>query len=212
MPLSNPIISRVAPVKVGGNPSAGVGLLASAFDHVHPLIETAGPTNLSLGGVLSNEMIRRVSSALVGRSIVTDQNTSSASSSVVTPADVSSRLNFALKAAEEYAALWVIHYNTAAAGTGLMLGVNFDGTIDDLRYGLLIATGATTIYSGSATSPDTLLGAATTGTGGGTARMALMAAYIRCATAGTMALRFASGVAASAVTIPTHCFGICIQR
>jgi len=211
VPLSNPIISRVAPVKVGGNPSAGVGLLASAFDHVHPLVETSGPTNLSWGGVLNNELVKRGSGLLIGRSIVTDQNTSSASSSVVTPADVSSRLNFALKAAEEYAVLWPMQYSTAAVGTGLMLGVNFDGTIDDLRYGVLIATGATAMFSACASSPDTLLGSATTGPGG-TARMALVTAYIRAGTAGTLALRFASGVAGSAVSIPTHCFGICIQR
>ena len=60
MPLVNPIISKVAPLKVGGSANAGAGLLASAFDHVHPLTETSGPTNMGLGAIADKHLWQRI--------------------------------------------------------------------------------------------------------------------------------------------------------
>jgi hypothetical protein len=213
MPLVNPIISNVAPLKVGGSPSAGAGLLASAFDHVHPLIETAGPTNLNMGAILDGEAVRRVGANLVGRLLRANSNTgSNISTTLATPTDVSPNLTFPLQAGFAYVALWLLNYETANATTGIMLSANFTGTPTSARrLGALIATGATTMFSNTSATFDTLLGNPAVGPGSNN-RAALFWCRVGTSTAGDLALRFASGVAGQAATIGSESFGLVFQQ
>jgi hypothetical protein len=213
MPLVNPIISGVAPIKVGGAANAGAGLLASAFDHIHPLTETSGPTNMSLGDILDGDGVRRIASAFVGRAIRANSITSGVSTSVVTASDVSSALTFSLLPSNGAClALWLLSYSTALATTGIMLSANFTGTSSSSRrVAVLTATGASTIYSESALAFDTLLGNATVGAGA-TARLALVFCRVGVTAPGDLSLRYATGVAGSAVTIGAGSGGILIQQ
>jgi hypothetical protein len=213
MPLVNPIISKVVPIKIGGAANAGAGRLASAFDHIHPLIETAGPTNLTPGAILDGEGFRRVGSSIVGRLLRANSNTGgNISTSLATPSDVSPSLTFPLQAGLAYVALWLLNYETANATTGIMLSVNFTGTAtSNRRMGALIATGATTMFSNTAATLDTLLGNPTVGPGSNN-RAALIWCRVGTSTAGDLALRFASGVAGQAATIGSESFGLVFQQ
>jgi len=212
VPLSNPIISRVAPVKVGGAANAGVGWLASAFDHSHPLIETAGPTNLSMGSILDNEAVRRVAANLVGRQIqVARLTVGPAVNSTTAMADVGSQLNFDLKANEQYLVCWVVYYQTAATSTPIRLAMSYSGTLNSgTRTGLLGAQSPTAFISGVGTVDDVGLGAASAGPGS-TDVVALVGGMVRTLLAGTLALRFRSGAASSSVTVQNGTHGLLVQ-
>jgi hypothetical protein len=201
MPLVNPIISKVVPVKVGGSASAGVGRLASAVDHVHPLVETSGPTELGTGPIPDLDFLRRSGPLIEGRTLATARLMATQNSSVVTLADVhATQMGFNLKDDSGNMFMFVVAYRTAAATTGLRLAVNYTGTFSLLRYGLLGATSATAFQSGNIAANDTPLGAA--GVGPGAADVtAVILGFCRTITGGNLALRYASGVAGSAVTI-----------
>lgn len=211
MPLSNPIISRVAPLKIGGSANAGAGLLASAFDHVHPVTEMSGPTDLSYGDVLDGESVRRVASQLFGRTLKCVRLTANQGSSSVTPIDVSSSLNLDLKANASVLALWVVFYETALATTGLMLTLGYTGTINASRFGILGATAPTTMLASVTTTLGALLGQANVGPAGSDV-VTLLFGDIRPVTAGTLSLQFASGVAGSSVTIFSGSMGLALER
>jgi len=212
VPLSNPIISRVAPVKVGGAANAGAGWLASAFDHSHPLIETAGPTNLTPGAILDGDTIRRVGAGMVGRLLRASSSLGGSANSLVTPIDTSGNLTFSLPLGNAYIALWLISYTTAAATTGIMLSVNFTGTSSgNQRFGVLTATGANTMFSQTSTVFDTLLGMPAVGPGS-TPRVALIYCRLGVDAVGNLALRHASGVGASSATVGSESCGIVIQQ
>jgi hypothetical protein len=215
MPLVNPVISRAVPIKVGGAPSAGAGFLASAFDHIHALTETSGPSNLALGDIFDDDMVRRVNALLVGRMLRANNTNGTAATSLTTPTDISSSLNFAIPPSASPAvfyALWVLFYLTAAAGTGLMLSCNITGASSaNDRFGVLMATGAATMHSAYATIFDALLGNPTVGPGS-TGRVALMFLRTSGAGVGTISPRFASGVAGSSVSIAAQSFGILLQQ
>jgi hypothetical protein len=59
-------IGTTTPGALGGTATAGTSLAASAADHVHPIVETSGPTTLTIGAVADGEYVRRVGTALVG--------------------------------------------------------------------------------------------------------------------------------------------------
>jgi hypothetical protein len=212
MPLFNPSISRAAPIKVGGNANAGLSFLASAFDHVHPLIESAGPTNLNMGSWLDGEILRRVGANMVGRVLRANSTQGSNSTSLATATDASPSLTFSLEGSRAYLALFIIGYTTASAATGLMLSANFTGTSSgNQRVAVLIATGATTMFSQTSASYDVLMGNPTVGPSG-TSRLALV--FVRCGTSGPgdLALRYASGVAGNSVAIAGESGGIVLQQ
>jgi hypothetical protein len=216
VPLSNPIISRVDPVKVGGAANAGVGRLASAFDHIHPLIETAGPTNLNMGAILDDTMVKRLGANFIGRMLRANSTAGTNSTSSTALSDVSSSLNFAIPAnvpgAAVFYGLWVLFYNTAAATTGIILSANVSGaSAGNDRVGVFLATGPTAMYSQYASVLDTPLGSPTVGPGS-TGRMALVFCRTSGAGVGTIALRYASGVAGSAVSIGGESYGILLQQ
>ena len=216
MPLVNPGIqlSSALPRRVGGAPSAGSYLeqLASAYDHAHPFTETSGPTNLALGGILDGEIPWRVADFLVGRQLDVGRLANNASTSLIALSDVDASWNFALKAPAGYTAIWILHYNTAAVTTGLRLAVNYTGTLNTVRYGIMAATSLTSFQCESTTTVDTPLGQAGVGPGPAANRVALLFADIRTSTAGVAALRFASGVAGSTVTIGANSDAVLIQR
>jgi len=213
MPLYSPVrIATSLPMKVGGAPDAGAGLLASAYNHVHPLQETSGPSNLSLGDILNGEMWRRVSgNVIAGRALKAQSSNGTATSTVVTLADVTANLTFALEGGRTYLALWMLSIASAAATTGVMLSVNFTGTPGGVRYGVMMATGANTTFSQTSTVFDTLLGMPAVGPGS-TPRAAFVFCRVGASTAGDLALRFASGVAGSSVTVGGESCGIAIQQ
>ena len=171
MPLVNPPlpgiqISGAIPLKVGGSPSAGGGGSASAYNHVHALQETSGPTNLDLGGILTGEMVRRVAAALVGRQIDVLRLTSNSSSTSTAPADVSADLSVSLKAATNYLVWWIFSYVTAATTTGLRVGMNYSGTLgSNTLFALLGATSPTAMQNAATGTNDALLGQAGVGPG-----------------------------------------------
>lgn len=207
------IVAAAPPIGIGASNSEGAASSFARSDHNHTIRETSGPQDLTVGSILNGESVRRISGAvLAGRLIRTDRNNGTATSTVVTPADVSAGLTVAsLTAGEAYGVIWVLHYNTAATTTGLMLSVNYTGTAANVRFGVLMASAATTMFSASATALDTLLGQAGVGPGG-TNRIALVFCRMTATTAGDLALRFASGVAASAVNISTSSFYFAIQE
>jgi len=210
VPLYNPIISNVAPNKVGGAASAGVGLLASAFDHVHPLVETAGPTNLSVGSWLDGEMVRRAGALLVGRLVSLPRLTAGQSSVSASLADVSPQLTAALKAGLTYFFAWFVIYRTANATTGLRLAVNYSGTQSYIRATLLGATGPAGFQSDSATALDTAVGASGVGPSSNDVGCILYGTTITTS-AGTFALRFATGSAPNGVTVQSGTTGMIIE-
>jgi hypothetical protein len=216
VPLVNPRISSTAPLKVGGAAAAGIGLLASAFDHAHPLIETSGPTNLNMGAILDDTMVKRVGANFIGRMLRANSTAGTNSTSSTALSDASSSLSFAVPAnipgSAVFYALWVLFYNTAATTTGIILSANVSGaSAGNDRVGVFLATGPTAMYSQYASVLDTPLGSPTVGPGS-TGRMALVFCRTSGAGVGTIALRWASGVAASNVSIGGESFGILIQQ
>jgi len=212
MPLSRPVISRVAPLNVGGAANAGAGFLASAFDHRHPLTETSGPTDLSLGDIIANDTIRRVGGNLVGRTLLGNSSGGNSTTTATTASDVNAALNFAINNTGTHYALWVLGYNTVGVSVGLMLGVNYSGTLSgNFRASVFMASAAAAMYNASTETLDALLGQATVGPGAGD-RVALVFARLPVAGPGTLALRYASGVAASQVMVTRSSFGILLQQ
>jgi hypothetical protein len=214
MPLTNPRVSRAVPIKVGGSANAGVGRLASPSGHVHPLIETSGPTSLDMGSWLDGEIGRRVGGNVVGRFLGAGSTTGSASSTVTTPTDVDSKLNFDLETGRVYLGLWLLSYSTANLTTGIMLAVNYTGTASasGLRMAVIMATDAAAMFSQNATTFDSLMGLPTVGPGAGTGRLALVYCRLSTTAPGVLALRYATGVNGSSVSVNTQSGGIVIQQ
>jgi hypothetical protein len=210
MPLVNPIISKVVPVKIGGTPIAGVGRLASAFDHVHGLVETAGPTNLTPGSWLDGEMARRVGSLIAGRLMTFPRLTAGVSSTLATAGDVSPQLTVALKTGTTYFFAWFVVFRTANATTGLRLAINYSGTASYMRCVLLGATGAAGFQASETSTLDGLIGVSAVGPGA-TDLGCILSGTIITTSAGTMALRFASGVAGSSVSVQSGTTGMIVE-
>ena len=213
MPLVNPApigISSALPIKVGGSPNAGVGALASAFDHVHPMIETAGPTPLDIGAWLDAEMARRVGSSIVGRQLSVQRSGVSQSSTSGTLADVTALLT-ALKSGATYLFAFLISYRTANNATGLDLSVNYTGTVSAVRFTLLGGTGAAAFQSAHINALDSKLGSSTVGPGATDVGIILYGTLVTTS-AGNFALRFASGVPPNSVSINPGSAGIVIQQ
>jgi hypothetical protein len=214
MPLVNPPgISSAIPIKVGGSPSAGVGLLSSAFDHVHGLIETSGPTNMSLGAILDNELVSRAGGSFIGRQLETANNNGTATTTSATLVDATTSLNFSLlHSGAGYLGVWVLGYTTQGGGNGLLLSLNFTGTAGTQRYGVMMATSATAMYSSwESANFDVPLGNPTVGPGG-SARVALLFCRVAPNSTGSLVLRYASGVAGQSVTIANRSFAWLLQQ
>jgi hypothetical protein len=198
---------------IGGGNSEGTSIALARADHNHLLRETSGPTDLLMGGILADEILRRVSGSLVGRQLDTCNTTGTASTTSGTLVDVAGSLNFTLgHAAEGYIGIWMLGYITQTATNGLLLSINFSGTAGTQRHGVIIATGATTMFSAwESANFDVPLGNPTVGPGG-TARVALLFCRVAPNSTGTLALRYASGVAGQSVTIANRSFGLLLQQ
>jgi len=189
-----------------------VGRIASAFDHVHPLIETAGPTSLDMGDILTGEGVRRVGATLVGRQFDILRLANNASTSIVTPVDVDPVLSAPLKATTNYVVVWVMSYVTAALTTGLRVGMHYTGTLgSNTLFALLGATAPTAMQAMATGADDGLLGQAGVGPGATTV-IEVLYALVRTSTAGVLSARFASGVNGSSVTIGTNSHMLVIQQ
>jgi hypothetical protein len=202
VPLSNPIISRVAPVKVGGAANAGVGRLASASDHVHPLTETSGPTDLALGNLFTDDLMSRSAGALIGRTVRSNGTTNSQNTTLATPTDVLGT-DFVLPKAGTYFFLMVSAHNTAAATTALQLSYSYSGTVAAARIQMAIQVSATT-FETATTSVEATLIQAPSGSGyavAGQSGLVLVWGRVSVSSAGTFRLRFASEVAGSQVSL-----------
>jgi hypothetical protein len=210
MPLVNPIISKVAPVKVGGSASAGVGRLVSAFDHIHPLTETSGPDDLAMGSIIASEAVRRISNALVGQQFDVMRQPNNLNSSSTTPANAGVFV-FNVRRTGAHVFAFLLDYSTGNVTTGLRLSVNFTGTSSNQRYNILGATSASVMISGSSGAWDGQLGSASVGPAGGDVAM-LLYGSMNVTAIGTLALQYASGVAGQSVTIAANGWGMLIQQ
>lgn len=195
------------PIGIGAGNTEGTSTDLARADHDHTWRETSGPQDLTAGAILAGDTVRRVSNALVGRQIETKRLGSTQSTSSTTLADVHPDLSFDLISGRQYFFLFWLPYQTAAVGTGIQLAINYSGTLTSIRYGLFGATAAATTHSQSTSTVDTALGNATAGPGG-TDRIMILGGDVRPSSNGTLALRFATGVAASSVTIAnsSRCF------
>jgi hypothetical protein len=205
------VIGTAAPSQgIGGGNLLGSSLLLSRSDHNHTIRETAGPTDLTVGSWLDGEISRRVGSVLVGRQFEVKILTTSPATTNVAAANVSTDMAFTLKANTSYMVVFPLFASSAATTTGVMLGLNFSGTTSALRYGFLSATNNTTMQSAETQTNDTLLGQ--TGVGpGGTSRLQLLVGVYQTTSAGTLSLRFATGIAASTVTIGARSMAFLVQ-
>lgn len=130
--------------------------------------------------------------AVVG--VATDQ-----SQSTVNFADVTG-LTFAVSASTTYRFACEISYTTAATTTALQLAINGPASPTAVRYGVDTATTATAPHYASQNAYDTNTNPATGG--GATALTARIAGSLENGSnAGTLAIRYRSEVAASAVTV-----------
>lgn len=209
MPLSNPIISRVAPVKVGGSANAGAGRLASAFDHVHPLTETSGPDDLGMGSIISTEVVRRIGSLLVGQQFDVGRQAGGQGSTSTTMTDIGLPFVWNIRRTGGHVFVALLSYSTAATTTGLRLNANFTGTFSTNGIRIFGATGPAALVAANATW-GTPLGSAAVGPGGTSTPM-LVYGSANITAIGTLSLQFASGVAGSNVNIDSSSWGMLIQ-
>jgi len=210
MPLSRPVISRVAPLNVGGAANAGAGFLASAFDHAHPLTETSGPTDLTPGSIIDTDSVRRIGALLVGQQFDVIRQGNNINSTSTTLVDAGSFV-FAVRRTGQYEFAFFLHYASALVTTGLQLAVGFTGTASIVRYSLLEATSPTAMQSGSSGAFGGVLGAPGVGPANTTVA-ALLYGSANVTAPGTLSLQVASGVAGSNVTISSNSWGVLIQQ
>jgi len=198
---------------IGGANTEGSGPALARANHSHLLQESSGPTNLPIGAVLDGELMARIGSSLAGRQLETANNLGTVSTTSGTLVDATAALNFAIKhGGAGYLGVWVLGYTTQGVGNGLLLSLNFTGTAGTQRYGVMIGTGATAMYSAwESTNFDVPLGNPTVGPGG-TARLALLFCRVAPSTPGDVVLRFASGVAGQSVTIANRSFAWLLQQ
>jgi hypothetical protein len=112
-------------------------------------------------------------------------------------------LTAAVQSGKKYAFHAAIHYQTAATTTGARFGYNGPATTAAWIGQTSASTpgiASTNVAAGVATAVDTAIAASTTGPGG-TSTIAHIDGYINPSADGTFALRCASEVAASALTI-----------
>lgn len=206
------IVAAAPPVGIGAGNTEGVATSFARSDHNHTWRESGGPTNLSAGAVAAGEIFWRSGSTIIGRLLRVDRSAATNSTSSTSMSDVTPDLTVAgLTAGASYVVMWVVFYQTAAAGTGLLLSVNYTGTANNVRFGNITATGATTMQSAVATAFDTPVGNTTVGPGANN-RVALLFCRMGATTAGDLALRYASGVAASSVTIAQNSYYVALQQ
>ena len=196
---------------IGGGNTEGVSARLARRDHDHTFRETSGPTDMLMGAILAGESIRRVAGVLTGRLVGACVLTANQATTSGTAVDVSAAdMSFDLKAGTAYVIIWFFMYSTAATTTGLLLGMNYSGTTSLIRYGILGATSLTGMQSLITSTNDGLLGQAAVGPGG-TGRATVLAGSYITVTAGTLRLRYASGVAGSAVNPASGSIGLLIQ-
>lgn len=208
------IVAAAPSQGIGGGNTEGASAAFARADHDHALRETGGPTNLTLDSWPDQYSLRRIGAAAVGRLLEAERSTGNATTTSAALSDVQSGLNVVLPSSSAHVVVWVIFYSTASAITGGLFSVNFSGTDSgNTRYGVLMATGAATMHSQAAAAGvfDTALGNAAVGPGG-TVRMALMFCRIGVTTGGTLALRYATGVAGNAVTVSANSFVLAVQE
>jgi hypothetical protein len=214
MPLFNPavpVISTAIPLRIGGAPAAGVGPLASAHDHVHPLTETSGPIQLAVGPWRDGETPRHVAGVITGRQLDVKRLLAAVSTSSTNFSDISSQLNFDLKANTDYLVNWTLYYETAATTTPIRLATNYSGTQNSgNRIGGIGGTSATAMFCGSATGNDAGL-SAPAGPGPGVIVPVVLSGLFRTLTAGTLAPRYRSGATSSSVTIQAGSHGLLVE-
>ena len=200
------LLGSATPIAIGGTPTAGVAVNASREDHVHPLTETAGPTNLSLGDLLDTEIPRRVGSVVQGATDLGNWTVNDVSTNSTT---LSNWLTFAIPRSGFFSFHVTGWYRTAAVTTGLQLAAGFSGTASSARATALIfdqgGTGRHTVLS--STTLGTKLGVAGTGPGANDVAFFLFG-RLNATSAGTLSLQFCSGVAASSVTIHDASVGV----
>jgi hypothetical protein len=200
----------VAPVKVGGSANAGAGRLASAFDHVHPLTETSGPTDLTPGSIIDTETVRRVGALLVGQQFDSGRQAGGQGSTSTDMTDIGTPFVWNIRRTGGHMFLALLSYSTALVTTGLRLNANFTGTFSTNGVRIFGATGPAALVAANA-AWGTPLGSAGVGPGNVSTPM-LVYGSANITAIGTLSLQFASGVAGSNVNIDSSSWGVLIQQ
>lgn len=199
MPFYNPVISTVTPQRIGGTPSAGVSKLAAADDHVHPFTEAAGPTNLAIANILDTEMVWRTGTNLQGRYERVARTTANLNNNTTT---LSNLVQITVPRSGNFIFEGSASYNCAATTTGLQLAFDFTGTTSLRKLVLMKWTDQAGSYlSSNTTSFVTKIGVANVGPTSGTDAFFHYWGMITATSAGTLSIQFASGVAASNVSV-----------
>ncbi len=173
----------------------------------HQARHAPGGADDLFSSVNDGEYVKRVGSALDGRHIVWAVKTGAQTESASSLTDVTDLVFSGLKSSTTYAYRFVLNYQTSVGTTGMLLAVNFSGTVTSTFYGVFGATASTTVVSNSTTTNNATVGA--TGTGPGTTnRVMILEGILNVgASGGTLTLRFQRGVAAGSATIQANSFG-----
>jgi|SRR6185503_1364796 len=153
------------------------------------------------GGILSPSSL---SGGIIAAVQASDQSSSSASLVNVTD------LVWPVAANTDYLLMLQLFYETALVTTGLGLSINAPASPTLLRFGFDFATSAAVRFAAVASAADAILGtgagpAAVTSTVGGHCILR------NGANAGSLAVRFATLLALSSVTIKAGSYGLLVQ-
>lgn len=147
-----------------------------------------------------------LSPADISGTITGATKTSDQSSSIVTLADVTD-LSWAVAANTDYVLNLLVFYETALITTGMGLSLSAPASPTLLRFGFDFSTSAAVRFAAVGSATDSILG---TGAGPAASTSTIAGSCIlrNGANAGNLALRFATLVALSAVTIKAGSFGL----
>lgn len=113
----------------------------------------------------------------------------------------------AVSALTNYRFKFVVHYTTAATTTGARFAINGPAAQTALRVGGNLPNGTAAMNSGSVNAYDTAIFAATTGPGSTAVMGTIEGVFRNGVNGGTLALRVASEIGASAVTVLAESHG-----
>lgn len=116
-------------------------------------------------------------------------------------------LTFTVSALTNYRFKFVVHYTTAATTTGARFAINGPAAQTALRVGGNLPNGTAAMNSGSVNAYDTAIFAATTGPGSTAVMGTIEGVFRNGVNGGTLALRVASEIGASAVTVLAESHG-----
>lgn len=202
MPFYGPVvkIGTATPIKVGGTPTAGASLLASAQDHAHPLTETSGPTNLSLTTWRDTEILYRSSGNILGKRLQWFHITSTLGTTSTTLQTLGS---VALARAGTYIFELIGTPYNSVVNTGVMLGFNYTGATSDRNLQVYRPNAGGKFTTLGTTAFNTKVGVAGDGYSTGDNFYMHAWGYFVATASGTFSLLYCSGTSGNNVGFDT---------